>query len=158
VEHSGAYLARAAAKFPGVPTDEHDQQELPYDDEFGGVLYVDAMEFVPPEDWPAVLWRFRRALHPRGWLYPTVELAHQERVRAANQAARWSGLPVVDGEVIWEEPDGYYHHYPSVRQVRAWLGGAGFAVEEAAGAPGTRRGTPTTTCWHARRPRQARPC
>jgi hypothetical protein len=94
VDHSGAYLARAAAKFPGVPTDEHDQQELPYDDEFGGVLYVDAMEFVPPEDWPAVLWRFRRALHPRGWLYPTVELATRSGCarptrRPGGRACRW---------------------------------------------------------------------
>jgi SAM-dependent methyltransferase len=135
VDHTGAYLARAAAKFPGVPTDKHDLQELPYNDEFDGVLCVDAMEFVPPEDWPPVLRRFRRALHPRGWLYLTVELAHQEQVRAANQAARRSGLPVVDGEVIWDEPDGYYHHYPSMPQVRAWLGGAGFAVEEQAEGP-----------------------
>jgi hypothetical protein len=135
VDHTGAYLARAAARFPGVPTGKHDLQELPYDDGFDGVLCVDAMEFVPPEDWPPVLRRFRRALHPRGWLYLTVELADHEQVRAANQAARRSGLPVVDGEVIWEEPDGYYHHYPSVRQVRAWLGGAGFAVAEEAEGP-----------------------
>jgi SAM-dependent methyltransferase len=135
VDHTGAYLARAAVKFPGVPTDKHDLQELPYNDEFDGVLCVDAMEFVAPEDWPPVLRRFRRALHPRGWLYLTVELAHQEQVRAANQAARRSGLPVVDGEVIWDEPDGYYHHYPSMPQVRAWLDGAGFAVEEQAEGP-----------------------
>ena len=28
---------------------------------------------------------------------------------------------MVDGEVIWDEPDGYYHHYPSMPRVRAWL-------------------------------------
>ncbi len=83
------------------------------------MLCVDAMEFVPPEDWPAVLERFRRALRPGGWLYLTVELAPEDRVRAANQAARLSGLPVMDGEVIWEEPDGYYHHDPSMEQVRS---------------------------------------
>jgi hypothetical protein len=51
-------------------------------------------------------------------------------VRAANQAARRAGLPVVDGEVIWDGPDGYYHHYPSMQPVRAWLADAGFAIQQ----------------------------
>ena len=55
--------------------------------------------------------------------------------RAGNQAARRLGLPVVDGEVVWDGPDGYY---PSMRQVRAWLTAAGFVVEEEAEGP-----------WHA---------
>jgi SAM-dependent methyltransferase len=135
VDHAGAYLARAAAKFPGVPTDTHDLQELSYQGEFDGVMCVDAMEFVPPEDWPVVLERFHGALRPGGWLYLTVELAHEEQVRAANQAARRSGLPVMDGEVIWEEPDGYYHHYPSMQHVRAWLAAAGFGIAEEAEGP-----------------------
>jgi hypothetical protein len=93
------------------------------------------MEFVPPEDWPPVLECLRRALRPQGWLYLTVELAPADRVRAANQAARRSSLPVVDGEVIWEGPDGYYHHYPSMGQVRTWLAGAGFTIQEEAEGP-----------------------
>jgi SAM-dependent methyltransferase len=135
VDHAGAYLAKAAAKFPQVPTDKHDLQELPYQSEFDGLMCVDAMECIPPEDWPVVLERFRRALRPGGWLYLTVELARQDRVRAGNQAARRSGLPVVDGEVVWGEPDAYYHHYPSMQQVRAWLADAGFAVDQEAEAP-----------------------
>jgi len=135
VDHAGAALAIAATKFPQVPTERHDLQELPYRGEFDGVLCVDAMEFVPPEEWPPVLERFRRALRPGGWLYLTVERAPADRVRAANQAARRSGLPVVDGEVIWDEPDGYYHHYPAVEQVRAWLADAGFAIDEEAEGP-----------------------
>jgi SAM-dependent methyltransferase len=135
VDHAGAYLANAAAKFPQVPTDQHDLQDLPYRDEFDGVLCVDAMEFVPPEDWPVVLERFRRALRSGGWLYLTVELAPADRVRVGNEAARRSGLPVVDGEVIWDEPDGYYHHYPTMRQVRAWLADAGFAIQEETADP-----------------------
>jgi SAM-dependent methyltransferase len=135
VDHAGAALAIAAAKFRQVPTERHDLQELPYRGEFDGVLCVDAMEFVPPEEWPAVLERFRRALRPGGWLYLTVERAPADRVRAANQAASRSGLPVVDGEVIWEGPDGYYHHYPAVEQVRAWLAAAGFDIDEEAEGP-----------------------
>jgi SAM-dependent methyltransferase len=135
VDHAGALLANAAAKFPQVPTDKHDLQELPYREEFDGVMCVDAMEFVPPEDWPLVLESFRRALRPQGWLYLTVELAPDDRVRAANQAAHRSGLPVADGEVIWEGPDGYYHHYPSMEQVRTWVAGAGFTIAEEAEGP-----------------------
>lgn len=134
-DHAGAYLAVARAKFPTVPTEKHDLQDLPYRDEFDGVMCVDAMEFVPREDWPRILERFRRALHPGGWLYLTVELHPEGQVRAANQKARKSGLPVVDGEVIWEEPDGYYHYYPTIDQVRAWVAGAGFAIQEEAEGP-----------------------
>jgi cyclopropane fatty-acyl-phospholipid synthase-like methyltransferase len=135
VDHAGAYLANARAKFPTVPTEKHDLQDLPYRDEFDGVMCVDAMEFVPPEDWPRILERFRRALHPGGWLFLTVELHPEGQVRAANQKARKSGLPVVDGEVIWKQPDGYYHYYPTMDQVRAWVAGAGFAIEEEAEGP-----------------------
>ena len=135
VDHSGAYLANAGAKFSHVRTEKHDLQDLPYRDEFDGVMCVDAMEFVPPEDWPGILERFRRALRPGGWLYLTVELVPEDRVRAANEEARRSGLPVVEGEVMWEEPGGYYHHYPSMEQVRSWLGDAGFVIEEEVEGP-----------------------
>jgi len=135
VDHAGALLAKAAAKFPQVPIEQRDLQELTYRGEFDGVMCVDAMEFVPPEDWPPVLERFRQVLRPGGWLYLTVELAPGDRVGAANQEARRSGLPVVDGEVIWDGPDGYYHHYPSMRQVRAWLADAGFAIQQETEGP-----------------------
>jgi SAM-dependent methyltransferase len=135
VDHAGAYLANAAIKFPQVPTHKSDLQDLSYQGDFDGVMCVDAMEFIAPEDWPPVLERFRRALRPGGWLYLTVELAPVDRVRAGNEAARRSGLPVLDGEVIWGEPDGYYHHYPSMRQVQVWLTDAGFAIQEEAEGP-----------------------
>src|SRR4029450_6889482 len=71
VDHAGGSLAIAAAKFPQVPTERHDLQELPYRGGFDGVLCVDAMEFVPPEEWPPVMERFRRVLRSGGWLYLT---------------------------------------------------------------------------------------
>jgi hypothetical protein len=36
VDHAGALLATAAAKFPQVPIEQHDLQELPYQREFDG--------------------------------------------------------------------------------------------------------------------------
>jgi SAM-dependent methyltransferase len=130
VDHSAGHLAVAARKFPGVPTEQHDLQELPYRDEFDGVMCVDAMEFVPPEEWPVVVGRFLEALRPGGWLYLTVELMPEERVRELTEQGRGAGHPLVDGEVMVDEPDGYYHHYPGMDRVRAWLGGAGFTIED----------------------------
>jgi ubiquinone/menaquinone biosynthesis C-methylase UbiE len=131
VDQAGASLAVALTKFPRAATAKHDLQGLPYEDEFDGVMCVDAMEFVPPEDWPGVLDSFRRALHPGGWLYVTIEVVPQDQVRALTEEARRSGLPVVAGEVMWAEPDGpLYHHYPSMKQVREWMTASGFAIED----------------------------
>jgi hypothetical protein len=94
------------------------------------------MEFMPPEDWPGILERFRRALRPGGWLYLTVELHPEDQVREPNQEARRSGLPLVKGEVVWDAPDGLlYHYYPTLERVRAWLAAAGFVIEEEAEEP-----------------------
>jgi len=129
VDHAEGYLAKVREKFPDVPTEKHDLQEIPYRDGFDGVMCVDAMEFVPPEEWPVVLERFHEALHADGWLYLTVELVAPDEVASANAEARAAGLPVLDGEVIWHDPDDYYHHYPSLEQVRAWVSAAGFVIE-----------------------------
>lgn len=131
VDHTESYLAKVVEKAPGVETATHDLQDLPFEAEFDGVMCVDAMEFVPPEDWPVVLDGFRRALSAGGWLYLTVELVPEDEVRAGHEAARRLGLPVVDeGEAIWEEPDWYYHFYPSMDRVHAWLAASGFAIHE----------------------------
>ena len=72
VDHTASYLDKVAGKAPGIATARHHLQELPYRKEFDGAMCVDAMEFIPPEDWPLVLDGFRRALRPGGWLYLTV--------------------------------------------------------------------------------------
>jgi hypothetical protein len=66
----------------------------------------------------------------------TVELHREEQVRELNERARRAGLPVVEGEVLWDGPDGLlYHYYPRLDGVRAWLADAGFAIEEEAEEP-----------------------
>jgi cyclopropane fatty-acyl-phospholipid synthase-like methyltransferase len=131
VDASARHLEAVRRSFPDATTEHHDLQDLPYRDRFDGVMCVDAMEFVPREDWSRVLTRFRDALHPEGWLYLTVELVPAEQIRSSNEAARRAGLPVVDGEVMWEMRDrspGYYHFYPSLEQVREWMTAAGFRI------------------------------
>jgi SAM-dependent methyltransferase len=135
VDHTGAYLDAARAKFPAVPTEKHDLESLPYEDEFDGVMCVDAMEFVAPEAWSGVCHRFRRSLRSHGWLYLTVELAADHLVREANDAARRLGLPVVEREAIWDQPDGYYHYHPVMEHVREWIAGAGFVIQQELESP-----------------------
>jgi len=135
VDHVEAYLGYIQARFPAVTTANHELQDLPYVDEFDGVMCVDAMEFIPPEDWPVVVGSFRSALHSEGRLYLTVELHHEEDVRAANEAARSLGFPVVAGEVYRGDPVPHYHFYPSMEQVYSWLAEAGFVIDESTEGP-----------------------
>ena len=128
VDHSAGHLVRAREKFPDVPTELRELQELPYEEEFDGAMCVDALEMIPREDYPIVLAGFRRALRPGGRLYLTIERIPEDQVHGGNEQGRAAGLPLVEGELIWE--DDLYHHYPSMDRVRAWLAAAGFEVKE----------------------------
>lgn len=55
-------LAEEKAEFPNTATHKRHLQGLSLSQEFDAVICVDAMEFVPPEDWPFVLGVFRRHL------------------------------------------------------------------------------------------------
>jgi hypothetical protein len=59
---------------------------------------------------------------------------------------------VVDGEVIWEESEGYYHHYPAMEQVWAWLGEAAFMIVEEAEGPWRAEEYAYHWCWPVWRP------
>jgi cyclopropane fatty-acyl-phospholipid synthase-like methyltransferase len=94
---------------------------------FDGVICMDAMEHVCPEDWSLILNNFRRALKPQGYLYFTVEIANADEVDEAFQAAQKQGLPVVYGEWVNDE---VYHYYPTMEQVREWISQAGLRLLE----------------------------
>ena len=128
VDHSPGHLARAREKLPEVPTENRELQDLAFQEEFDGVMCVDALEVIPPEDWPVVLAAFGRALRPRGRLYATIERVPEDQVRRGTEGGRAAGFPLVEGEVIWE--DDLYHYYPPMGRVRVWLAEAGFAVDE----------------------------
>jgi 2-polyprenyl-3-methyl-5-hydroxy-6-metoxy-1,4-benzoquinol methylase len=82
-------------------------------------MCIDAMEHVPPEDWPTVVGNLRRALRPGGHLYLTVEEVDDQELDRALADATAQGLPVVRGELA--ERGAGYHYYPSREQVRSWL-------------------------------------
>ena len=134
-DQSAQMLARAHAKHPAVAVKQVGVQELSFDDVFDGVICMDAMEVVFPEDWPLVLGHFARALHAGGWLYCTVEVEAEEELRVAYEAGRRLGLPLVYGEYAHH---GGYHYYPADEPVRAWLTGAAFTLEETAEGDGYR--------------------
>jgi ubiquinone/menaquinone biosynthesis C-methylase UbiE len=126
IDQSTGMLARARARFPEVPLERIGLQELAFDGEFDAVMCIDAMENIPPEDWPGVVANLRRALRPGGHLYLTVEEVDDQELDAVFAEATAQGLPVVRGELT--ERGAGYHYYPSRGQVAGWLRDAGLAV------------------------------
>ena len=131
IDQSQGMLSRAKAKFPAVQVEKIGLQEMLYDEAFDGIICVDAMEFVFPEDWPVVLRNFYRALRLDGHLYFTVELADANEIQAAFEKGQQMGFPVVYGE--WAH-EGGYHYYPKIEQVKEWVHLARFhPIEETVG-------------------------
>jgi len=153
IDQSAGMLARAREHFPEAQYEKISLQEMDFREAFDGVICMDAMEHLCPEDWPEILRRFRGALKPGGVLYFTFcsrELAEAGELENAYERAMEQGLPVVFGEVADQVEEAYaramamapleipgelgevavYHYCPSLEQVRAWVGGAGLAIEE----------------------------
>jgi SAM-dependent methyltransferase len=126
-DQSQRMLLQATAKYPQVAVRHVGLQELDYVDTFDGIICVDAMENIFPEDWPVILGNFARALHERGSLYLTVETTDEEDLETAYHAGQRLDLPLVYGEYAHH---GGYHHYPKEEQVQAWFANAGFKVLE----------------------------
>jgi SAM-dependent methyltransferase len=131
-DQSTGMLARARARWPAVPLERVGLQELAFEGDFDAVMCIDAMEYVPPEDWPLVVANLRRAVRPGGRLYLTVEEVDDRELDEAFADATARGLPVVRGEDAGEG----YHYYPSRDQVAAWLEEAGLRVEAKEHSPG----------------------
>jgi SAM-dependent methyltransferase len=132
-DQSAGMLAQARSRGVAEALEHVGLQELAFDGEFDGVMTVDAMEHVPPEDWPRVAANLRRALRPTGGpLYLTLEEVDDEaELDEAFAALQATGLPAVRGELI-DGDTGGYHFYPGRTQALAWLADAGFdLVDEA---------------------------
>ncbi len=120
VDQSAGMLARARARGIATRVEHVGLQELGFDAEFDGAMTIDALENVPPEDWPLVLANLHRAVRPGGHLYLTVETQDDEAIDAAFADCTAKGLPVVRGEMIEGDSAGY-HYYPGRDQVLRWL-------------------------------------
>jgi 2-polyprenyl-3-methyl-5-hydroxy-6-metoxy-1,4-benzoquinol methylase len=127
IDQSSGMLAEARAKWPTGRFEQIGLQEQAFADEFDAVMCVDAMENVPPEDWPLVVGAFRRALRADGHAYMTIERIDASDIANAFETGTAHGQPMVYGEVIDGDTAGY-HFYPDADRVQGWLDGAGFTV------------------------------
>ena len=96
-DQSTGMLGRARARFPAVPLERVGLQELDFAAEFDAVMCVDAMENIPPEDWPRVAANLARAVRPGGHVYLTVEQVDDEELDreladATARGCRWSAV------------------------------------------------------------------
>ena len=119
-DQSRGMLAAAQAKHPDARLERVGLQELAFDDAFDAVMCIDAMEHIPPEDWPAVLGNLHRAVRSGGLVYLTIEQVDAGEHDSALAEAERLGLPALRGEHVGPETGGY-HFYPDRRQVGSWL-------------------------------------
>jgi SAM-dependent methyltransferase len=104
IDQSGGVLARAREHFPleHFPRLRYAKlglQEMDFQAAFDGIICMDAMEHICPEDWPGIVERFHRALKPGGLLYVTVDALKLPEDAEAYERAKAMGLPVVFGEI-----------------------------------------------------------
>jgi SAM-dependent methyltransferase len=126
-DQSAGMLAHARARGIAIAIDRVRLQELCYAGEFDAVMTIDAMENVPPEDWPSVLANLHRATRPGGFLYLTVEEVAEPVIDEAFTVLTRRGLPAVRGEVIDGDVAGY-HYYPGRDRVTDWFKAAGLSI------------------------------
>jgi len=129
VDQSGGMLAQARSKNLAVALEQRTLQDLGFSAQFDGAVTIDAMENVPPEDWPAVIENLRNAVRPGGVMYLTVEEVTDNSVEQAFEALSARGLPAVYGEVVEGDVAGY-HYYPGRDRVLGWFADAGLEVIE----------------------------
>ncbi len=161
IDQSAGMLNRAREhypleQFPNLHYLKMGLQEMDFEAVFDGVICMDAMEHICPEDWPVVLTGFNQALKPGGMIYVTVDARKPGDYQETYERARAMGLPVVYGEEVdeldeafdeamahkWDDPNwkpsgerldhSVYHFHPSIEQTRQWFDQAGFNIEEEA--------------------------
>jgi SAM-dependent methyltransferase len=135
IDQSSGMLAAARARGIAVSLEQVGLQELAVDQGFDGVMTVDAMENVAPEDWPLVLANLHRAVRPTGHLYLTVEEVDDAVIDTAFADLSARGSPVVRGEIVEGDVAGY-HFYPQRDRVLAWFAGEGLEVIDEEFEPG----------------------
>jgi ubiquinone/menaquinone biosynthesis C-methylase UbiE len=134
-DQSVGMLARARARGIAFSLERTSLQDLSYAGRFDAVLTIEAMQHIPPEDWPGVLANVRRAVRPRGLVYLTVQELGQHHVERAFESLYARGLPAMRGELAEGNAAGY-HYFPGRDAAVGWFGQQGLAIVD----EGFRRG------------------
>ena len=130
-DQSAGMVEQARARGLADSVEQTGLQELAHLATFHGVLCIDAMEHVPPEDWLRVVHNLSLACRDGGLVYMSLEvLADQEaHLHRALTDALAKGLPAARGEDVAEDTGGY-HFYPADEQIREWLDAARMQIVE----------------------------
>src|SRR5260370_28399898 len=92
-DQSAGMLAQARARGIAFSLERTSLQELSHAGQFDAVLTIDAMQHIPPEDWPGVLANLHRAVRPGGLVYLTVQELGQHHIERAFESLCARGLP-----------------------------------------------------------------
>ena len=148
IDQSAGVLAVARKRFPQVDYRKMALHEMNFHEAFDGIICMDAMEHVCPEEYPGILQGFQEALKAGGLLYFTADREEEPDfdLQKYFEQGRAAGLPILFGEVADEaafqqamaQDDAsdeltdraVYHYYPPLAQVRAWIGQAGLTIED----------------------------
>jgi SAM-dependent methyltransferase len=125
IDQSAGMLAQARAKHPDVVLEKVGLQEIAFEDVFDAAMCIDAMEYVCPEDWPAVLRKLHKVVHSGGLIYLTIERVDEAELASVFAESKAEGLPIEYGESL---RGGGYHHYPSLDRISGWLAAEGLAI------------------------------
>ena len=127
-DQSAGMRARAQARGIAFSLQRTSLQDLSYASRFDAVLTIEAMQHIPPEDWPGVLANLRRAVRPGRPVYLTVQDLHQHHIQRAFESLH-ARLPAVRGELAEEDTPGY-HYFPGRDQAVDWFGQRGLAIAD----------------------------
>jgi len=148
IDQSAGVLKVAKEHFPDVEYIKMSLHEMNFREMFDGVICMDAMEHICPEDYPRILRGFQEALKPGGVLYFTADREEEPDfdLEMYFEQGKASGFPIVFGEVAdeaafkqaMEQTDAsdeltdraVYHYYPPLAKVRGWIDQAGLVIED----------------------------
>ena len=145
-DQSAGMLAQAQARGIAFSLEHKALQDLSYDHDFDAVITVDAMENIPPEDWPLVLANLHRAVRPDGVMYLTVEEVDQSQIDRAFASLSARRLPAVRGEIVEGGEVAGYHYYPGREQAVDWFEREGWRSPAKASGGKTDGGIATFCC------------
>ena len=150
IDQSEKMLSLAKEHFPKIDYRKMALHKMDFRETFDGIICMDAMEHICPEDYPEILLKFQEALKPRGVLYFTADREEEPdfNLQMYFEQGKALGLPIVFGEVAdeaafeqamameeTEVPDeltdrAVYHYYPPLDKIREWINRAGLIIEK----------------------------